>query len=95
MQDTPEKTPLPFAEPGQELGLQPLDGLMEEYGFSNNDIVAASPKQLSHKVVMKARRGRRISGALQYKVLDALNLALEEREVPVRLRREDLFNYRG
>ena len=44
-----------------ELGEQPLHQLMQDYKMSNHAIVAACGEQLSHKVVNKARTGRRIS----------------------------------
>jgi hypothetical protein len=76
----------------RELGTQPLDTLMEEYSLRNQDVVSALPfLQLSHKVMGKARKGRRISRKLQAKVTQAFNAAIPE-DCP-RCTTKDLFNY--
>jgi hypothetical protein len=75
-----------------EVGTQPLDGLMEELGLANRDLVRASPSQLSHKVVGKARSGRRLTQRAQRKVLEAINCSRAE-GAPFAL--GQLFNYRG
>lgn len=72
-----------------DLGTQPLDGLMTKHGLSNHALVAASAEQLSHKVVQKARKGRRLTARAKTKILNALHLALPEMEFAHR----DLFNY--
>ena len=73
----------------QDLGIQPLDALMAKHGLSNHALVAASTEQLSHKVVQKARMGRRLTIRAKAKVLSALHNALPEQEFAHR----DLFNY--
>lgn len=75
-----------------ELGVQPLDALMEEHGLNNHRLVAASGEHLTHKVVGKARRGRRLTVRGQKKVLDAFNRCVVMGE-PLTL--TDLFNYKG
>lgn len=45
----------------RDFGTQPLDGLMEMWGLSNHDLVAASPEQLTHKQVQRARTGRQLT----------------------------------
>ena len=76
-----------------ELGVQPLDGFMREHELSNHDVVAASPVQLTHKVVNKGRKGRRLTVRAQKKILDALTRALgDDVEAP---KLDELFNYRG
>lgn len=74
-----------------ENGVQPLDGIMNEYELSNNDIVQASTEQLSHKIVNKARKGRRISIKLQVKITTALNIALDG---DATFKRVQIFTYR-
>ena len=77
-----------------ENGVQPLDSLMEHLGMTNHDIVESFEGQLTHKTVMKARRGRKISRKLQLKVLQALNTKLMEIDPEQESKsREDLFNY--
>jgi hypothetical protein len=75
-----------------EAGPQPLGALMQRLGLANGDLVAASPSQLTHKVVGKARSGRRLTLRAQRKVLDALNRTGAE-GTPFRL--PDVFNYEG
>jgi Holliday junction resolvasome RuvABC ATP-dependent DNA helicase subunit len=78
---------------GMEAGVQPLDGLLSSLGLSNHDLVAAAgPGLLSHKMVAKARRGRKLTMRLQEKITRALNTAAR-REKPIR--RDECFNYRG
>ncbi len=77
-----------------ELGIQPLDRLMEDYDLKNTDLVKYSEDQLSHKVVAKARRGRRLTKKSRLKVLRALNKALVEKEISERkVTLAELFNY--
>ena len=49
----------------RDFGLQPLDGLMTALELANNDLVAASTEQLTHKMVAKGRRGRWLSVAVR------------------------------
>ncbi|MFA5160436.1 MAG: hypothetical protein WC484_08050 [Candidatus Omnitrophota bacterium] len=72
-----------------DLGMQPLDVLMTKHGLSNHALVAASTEQLSHKVVQKARKGRRLTPKAKTKILEALHNALPEKKFAHR----DLFNY--
>ena len=71
------------------LGLQPLDALMAKHGLTNHALVAASTEQLSHKVVQKARKGRRLTPRAKNKILEALQSVLPEEKFAHR----DLFNY--
>ena len=72
-----------------DLGTQPLDTLMTKHRLSNHALVAASTEQLSHKVVQKARQGRRLTPRAKTKILNALHNALPEQKFAHR----DLFNY--
>lgn len=72
----------------REYGLQPLDALMNEKSICNHDLVAASTKQLTHKVVGKARKGRWITMNARHKVTEAYNAVTGED-----LKVKDLFNY--
>ena len=60
------------------LGLQPLDALIAARGFGNHDLVAASPVPITHKLVMRARRGRRLTPHSKRLVLAAVNAAAGE-----------------
>jgi hypothetical protein len=72
-----------------DLGIQPLDALMIKHGLTNHALVAVSTEQLSHKVVQKARKGRRLTPKAKTKILNALHLALPE----LKFAHRDLFNY--
>lgn len=71
-------------------GPQPLDQIMESAGISNHAVVAASAEPLTHKVVQKARRGRKLTRRAQEKVLRALNKAAGGD-----YRLEQIFSYSG
>ena len=72
-----------------DLGVQPLDVLMTRHGLTNHDLVAVSTEQLSHKMVQKARKGRRLTPRAKTKILNAMHTALPEQKFAHR----DLFNY--
>jgi hypothetical protein len=76
-------------EKEMDLGVQPLDAIMEEKGLKNHDLVAASKDGLTHKQVQKGRKGRRLTRNIQDKIAVALSAAAGT-EYPVR----QLFNYR-
>ena len=59
--------------PDRDLGLQPLDALLDTLGIDNHRLVAASTEQLTHKQVQKARKGRYVTRNIQQKILKALN----------------------
>ncbi|RYD26447.1 MAG: hypothetical protein EOP86_25930, partial [Verrucomicrobiaceae bacterium] len=61
-------------EMGMDMGVQPLDALLEADGMDNHALVAAAAGTgLTHKVVQKARKGRQLTARAQRKVLAALN----------------------
>lgn len=74
------------------LGPQPLDALLDELGLSNHDLVAASEEQITHKMVAKARKGRRLTANIQGKILRALNAVATDNDG---FKMSDLFNYEG
>lgn len=83
-----------------EYGPQPLDGLLEQWGLNNHEIVAASTEQVTHKMVAKGRKGRRLSRNIQLKLLRALNTAVapKQKAAGEEVRAYELtevFNYRG
>ena len=59
----------------RDLGEQPLAGLLTELGLKSHDLVAASTEQITHKMVARACKGRRLTPNVQTKILHALNLA--------------------
>jgi len=72
-----------------ELGIQPLDKIMEERGMKNHDLVAASKDGLTHKQVQKGRKGRRLTRNVQDKIVAALSAFTKET-----YKLDQLFNYR-
>ena len=72
----------------REHGVQPVDALMEAWGLSNHDLVDASPEQLTHKQVQRARKGRQLTLAMMMKMARSLNIA-----VWYRLKKEERASY--
>ena len=80
-----------IAESPYNIGIQPLDHIMTEAGLSNHALVAVSTEALTHKVIQKARKGRKLTRRTQDKVLRALNLISTDKPYL----REQIFNYEG
>ncbi len=72
----------------RNLGEQPIARIMREQGLRPHDLVAASTDQITHKMVSRACKGRRLTAHVQAKILHALNQATGKTYA---LR--DLFNY--
>ena len=83
----------------REHGLQPLDGLMEKWKLTNNQLVETSTEQLNHKQVQKARKGRQLTLTMMQKVCRAFNIAIwhrlkkEQKEIYFEYMHRHLFNY--
>ena len=67
---------------------QPISGLMVEHGLKSNDLVRNSTEQLTHKMVSRAVKGRRLTPNIQHKIINALNKATGKV-----YELKDLFNY--
>ena len=72
----------------RDLGPQPLAERMREHGLQAADLVRASTEQLTHKMVSRATKGRRLTARTMGKVVRAWNAASGSEHAP-----EDLFNY--
>jgi hypothetical protein len=72
----------------RDLGPQPIAAILAKLNMKPHDLVAASTQQLTHKMVSRACKGRRLTINAQLKVLNALNTATGKN---YSLR--DLFNY--
>ncbi len=72
----------------RNLGIQPIVQIMSEHGLKPHDLVAASTEQITHKMVTRARKGRRLTCRAQGKILQAINAASGKRYAL-----SDLFNY--
>ena len=62
-------------EAERNLGEQPIAHIMAGHGLKARDLVAGSADQLTHKMVARACKGRRLTPNVQSKVRDALNKA--------------------
>ena len=71
-----------------KLGQQPIAGILAERGLKHHDLVAASEVPITHKMVARACKGRRLTPNVQDKVLRALCAATGES-----FTLKDLFNY--
>jgi hypothetical protein len=72
----------------RDLGDQPIAKLMAEHGFKPNDLVSNSTEQITHKMVSRAIKGRRLNLKIQHRILNALN-KVSGKQYALR----DLFNY--
>jgi hypothetical protein len=72
----------------RNLGEQPIARIMAEQGLRPHDLVAASTQQITHKMVARACKGRRLTANVQAKILNALNASTGKRYAL-----GDLFNY--
>ncbi len=72
----------------RDLGAQPVARLMAEHSLRTHDLVAASTEQITHKMVKRACKGRRLTRNVQRKIVVAMNRACEQHYT-----RRDLFTY--
>jgi len=72
----------------RNLGEQPIAQVMTAHDLKAHDLVQASTEQLTHKMVARACKGRRLTLNVQTKVLNALNAATGRHYALT-----DLFNY--
>ena len=70
------------------LGPQPIIDLLDKHKITHHDLVAASTEQITHKMVNRACKGRKLSPRVQLKIRDALNTATEQA-----YKLSDLFTY--
>jgi hypothetical protein len=59
----------------RDMGVQPIGQVLEELGLKAHDLVAASTEQLTHKMVSRAVKGRRLTQNTKGKVIRALTAA--------------------
>ena len=82
-------SPTTLAEPDdRNHGPQPLADLLTRHALKNHDLVAASTEQITHKMVARAVKGRRLTNNVQSKLQRALNKLTGQN-----YRLADLFNY--
>jgi membrane-associated phospholipid phosphatase len=62
----------------RDLGPQPIAEVLRAHGLEAQDLVAASTEQLTHKMVARACKGRRLTANVQGKLRRALQIATGE-----------------
>lgn len=72
----------------RNLGEQPIALIMENSGLKASDLVAASTEHITHKMVARACKGRRLTPNVQRKIRNALNTAADKEYLL-----SELFNY--
>ncbi len=70
------------------LGPQPLAALLAKHDLRPQDLVATRPTHLTHKLIARASKGRRLTPHSQKLVLTALNAVTHKS-----FQHADLFNY--
>lgn len=56
----------------RNLGEQPIAGILSGLGLKAHDLVISSPVPMTHKMVARACKGRRLTPNVQLKILEAL-----------------------
>ncbi|MFC1752976.1 hypothetical protein ACFL96_06230 [Thermoproteota archaeon] len=72
----------------RNFGEQPIAKIMAEHGLKPNDLVSNSTEQLTHKMVARAVKGRRLTSNVRSKILNAISKATGKK-----YSFKDLFNY--
>ncbi|TFG47360.1 MAG: hypothetical protein E4H40_06580 [Candidatus Brocadiia bacterium] len=72
----------------RNFGEQPISRIMAEHNLRAHDLVAESSEQLTHKMVSRGRKGRKLTANSKMKLLKALN-----RRTGKSYTLEELFNY--
>ncbi len=72
----------------RDLGPQPICEILTRHNLKPHDLVAASTQQITHKMVSRACKGRRLTLNTQSKILNAVNNATGKN-----FTLRDIFNY--
>ena len=72
----------------RNLGEQPLKRIVEELKLKSHDLVEADPQRITHKLISRACKGRRLTTHSQKIVQEALNKVSKNS-----YHLSDLFNY--
>jgi len=75
-------------EINRNLGEQPLARIMVDHGLKARDLVSISTQQLTHKMVSRASKGRRLTPNVKLKIREALNKSTGKN-----YSLKELFNY--
>ena len=74
--------------PSRDLGEQPIVRIMAAHNLKPHDLVAKSTEQITHKMVARAMKGRRLTAHTMAKIVRALNAAAGKVYT-----QKDLFDY--
>lgn len=69
-------------------GPQPIGEIMQKANLKPHDLVEASAEQITHKMVTRACKGRKLSARVKLKIQNAVNIAADSQYTL-----KDLFNY--
>ena len=69
-------------------GPQPIAKIMDDKGLKSHDLVEASTEQITHKMVSRACKGRKLTPKVKLKMQNALNNAAGGQ-----YKLKDIFNY--
>ena len=72
----------------RNLGEQPIARIMADHGLKAHDLVAISTEQITHKMVSRACKGRRLTPHVKSKIRNALNSSADKT-----YSLEELFTY--
>ena len=72
----------------RNLGEQPILKLMTDHDVKAHDLVAISTEHITHKMVSRACKGRRLTPNVKAKIRNALDAATDKKHTMA-----DLFNY--
>jgi len=72
----------------RNLGEQPIVQIMAGHALKTQDLVAVSTQQITHRMVSRACKGRRLTPKVQSKIRDALNKSTGKKYSV-----EELFTY--
>ena len=62
----------------RDLGTQPIAKILTDHGLKPHDLVAVSTDQITHKMVSRACKGRKLTPNVQSKIRKAANLATKK-----------------
>jgi hypothetical protein len=72
----------------RDFGEQPIAAIMAAHSLKPHDLVVSSTEQVTHKMVSRAIKGRRLTVNIRAKILNALNNATGKA-----YKAKELFNY--
>ena len=72
----------------RNLGEQPIAKILRNLALKSHDVVAASEDNITHKMVTKACKGRRLTKNVQGKIIRAMNNMTDRS-----FSKTDLFDY--